>query len=236
MHIDHCGKVLPLDAANAASTDADKRRTKNYTYIGEDLLRRLIDITVATLALALLFPLLVLVAAAIRLDSRGHVLFSQLRCGCGNRPFRLLKFRTMTVDAEERLPLVLAASPEARAEYERYHKLTSDPRMTRVGAVLRRLSIDELPQLVNVIRGDMTLVGPRPYLLRERECIGAALPLVLSVPPGITGLWQITARNGCSFNDRVAIDCEYVRQRSLKFDLALLIATIPVVLRGHDAH
>ncbi len=206
-----------------AETDADR------------LVRRVMDVAVSILALCMLLPLFALVALLIKADSPGPVFFAQTRCGRGDRPFKMLKFRTMTSDAERRLAQVLAACPAARAEYERHHKLTHDPRMTRLGRFLRRSSIDELPQLVNVLRGDMALTGPRPYLPDERAEIGAALPVILSVRPGLTGLWQISSRNRSTFAERVAVDCAYIRHRSLKMDVLILLATIPAVVKARGA-
>ena len=179
--------------------------------------------------------LLAAAAAAIRLTSDAPVLFVQTRCGLHGRPFRLVKFRTMVVDAEARLEELLRDDPEARAEYEAYRKLRHDPRVTPLGRFLRRTSLDELPQLWNVLRGDMSLVGPRPYLARELTGVGPAGEEILSVPPGLTGLWQVTRRNTASFAERLSIDLHYARSWSVWRDVQLLARTLPVALAGKGA-
>ena len=142
----------------------------------------------------------------------------------------------MRLDAEEKLRELLQRDPEAAAEYALYHKLRNDPRVTRVGRFLRRTSLDELPQLWNVLRGEMSLVGPRPYLLREEEALGTARrDLILTVLPGITGLWQVSGRSKLSFEDRIALDCCYVRSQSVLLDLGILLRTFYCVLRRHGA-
>lgn len=218
----------PQAAANGCRRNRDSG--------GSWMAKRALDVLGAAAILLVLLPLLLVVALLIRLDSPGPILFGQERCGRNGRLFRVWKFRTMAVDAERRLAAVLAASPAAREEYARWHKLANDPRVTRAGRFLRKTSLDEIPQLLNVLRGDMSLVGPRPYMPNERDEIGAALPVILTVPPGITGLWQITARNSSTFQERVAIDCTYVRYRCLKTDLIILLATMPAVLRTAHAY
>ena len=198
--------------------------------------KRAFDLVVASLTGVLLAPLLLLAALAIRLDSPGPVLFVQQRLGRGWRRFACLKFRTMHVDNEQRLGDHLAHNAEARREWERYAKLKSyDPRVTRVGRLLRRLSLDELPQLVNVLNGDMSLVGPRPYLPREAQRMGDFVETILKAPPGLTGLWQVSGRNELTFDQRLRLDEYYVRNWSLWMDIIVLIKTMGAVLLGHGA-
>src|SRR5690606_35417301 len=141
----------------------------------------------------------------------------------GGKPFRCLKFRTMYADAEERLEQLLETDPAARDEYFRYRKLTDDPRVTRVGRVLRRLSLDEFPQLVNVLLGQMSLVDPRPYLVSELAEMGPERDLILLARPGITGYWQVEARNEVSLEERQAMEAHYVRNWSVWWDLEILL-------------
>jgi lipopolysaccharide/colanic/teichoic acid biosynthesis glycosyltransferase len=196
------------------------------------MVKRALDLVGSALGLLALAPLFAFVAAWIKLDSPGPVFYASERWGQGGRRIRIWKFRTM-VDGAHRL---LETDPMLQAVYEREVKLPSDPRVTRVGQWLRRTSLDELPQLFNVLVGEMSLVGPRPKLFGEESRYGALLGNVLCVPPGMTGLWQVSGRSNRSYEERVALDVDYVRHCSLWFDLRLLIQTIPVVIRGDGAH
>jgi Undecaprenyl-phosphate galactose phosphotransferase WbaP len=199
-------------------------------------LKRSFDLVVATLTGVLLAPLLILTALAIRLDSPGPPLFIQPRLGRGWRQFRCFKFRTMYIDNEQRLRVHLAGNAEARREWERYAKLRGrDPRVTRVGRLLRRFSLDELPQLVNVLNGEMSLVGPRPYLPSEAQRMGDFVETILKAPPGLTGLWQVSGRNQLTFDQRLRLDEYYVRNWSLWMDIIVLIKTVGAVLAGRGA-
>jgi Undecaprenyl-phosphate galactose phosphotransferase WbaP len=194
--------------------------------------KRLLDVTLTGTALLILSPLLALIALLIKLDSRGPVFYSQKRLGQDGVRFLARKFRTMHGDGEQRLAEVLARDAGLRAEFRQFHKLTHDPRVTRVGALLRKYSLDELPQLWNVLVGDMSLVGPRPYLEREIAEMGGRELIVLRVKPGITGYWQVTERNASTFEYRVKLDVEYVRSWSPWLDLYVIARTFPVVLGG----
>ena len=199
------------------------------------LAKRTIDLAVAVPLFILVLPILLLIGLIIRVTSSGPVLYLQARCGRDGRLFKAAKFCTMVVDAEERLQELLRSDPAARREYETYHKLRDDPRVTAIGRFLRKSSLDELPQLWNVIRGDMSLVGPRPYLPRELPAMGSLANRILATQPGITGLWQVSKRNEASFAERLSIDCEYVRIRSVWLDLSLLFRTVPAVLAAGRA-
>jgi lipopolysaccharide/colanic/teichoic acid biosynthesis glycosyltransferase len=188
------------------------------------------NVSLAALALLFFLPLMLLVTLAIWCQDRGPVLFAHRRVGRDGRKFCCLKFRSMAIDAEERLHEVLAADPKARAEWEKDHKLRNDPRVTGLGLFLRKSSLDELPQLINVIRGEMDLVGPRPIVDGEIEKYGVRFKHYCAVNPGITGLWQVSGRNDASYRSRVAMDCVYARSKSLPLDLWILIATVPAVL------
>jgi lipopolysaccharide/colanic/teichoic acid biosynthesis glycosyltransferase len=150
--------------------------------------------------------------------------------------FGLLKFRTMTRGAGERHEDFLRGRPEAFREWQRVRKVRSDPRVTRMGRILRRCSLDEVPQLINVIRGEMSLVGPRPVVREELERFGERAALVLSVTPGMTGLWAVNGRNEVSYEDRVELECRYVREWSLRLDLRILLRTVPMVLGCRGAY
>jgi len=191
------------------------------------LAKRLIDIVVSLAALVLLSPLLVAVALAIKLeDPKGPVLFRQVRIGKDGKPFVMLKFRSMVRDAESRLEALL---PYNEVEGNMF-KLKNDPRVTRVGRFIRKWSIDEFPQLWNVIKGDMTLVGPRPPLPREVKNYSPYDMNRLTVTPGCTGLWQISGRNALSFRDMVELDLAYITNRNLRLDLKIIWKTCVMLL------
>ena len=200
-------------------------------------IKRVFDLGVSALMFVVLLPLLLLIAIAIKLDSPGPVLFRQERVGRRWSRFACLKFRSMHTDNAERLTRHLAANPAARAEWDDFAKLrSSDPRITRVGRWLRRASLDELPQLFNVFRGEMSLVGPRPYLPREIDRMDVFGDTVVKAPPGISGLWQVSGRNNVPFPQRLRLDEYYVRNWSLWLDVIVLIKTLGVVARGEGAY
>lgn len=199
--------------------------------------KRAFDLTAGTVLLVLFVPLLLLAAAVAKFNSPGPVFFRQERMGQGGRIFHLLKFRTMHPDNERLLHEHLAANAEARREWAEFNKLRGyDPRVTRGGWILRRFSLDELPQLIHVIAGRMSLVGPRPYLPREKEQIGRWLDEITVAKPGLTGLWQVSGRNRIDFAGRLYLDVLYMRNWSLWLDLIVLLKTIGVVLQGQGAH
>ena len=181
-------------------------------------------------------PVGLLIAAAIMLDSKGPVFFAHTRIGKGRRTFRVWKFRTMRENAQELLERYLAENPEQALEWESTHKLKDDPRVTRVGRILRRTSLDELPQLWNVLRGEMSMVGPRPIVAGELPKYGPAFTLYSHVKPGLTGLWQVSGRNDTSYRRRVELDSEYIRNWTPELDLRLLARTVRVVLAGKGAY
>jgi lipopolysaccharide/colanic/teichoic acid biosynthesis glycosyltransferase len=197
-------------------------------------LKRLIDVVGALGGLVLFSPLFAWVAVRIKLDSPGQVLFRQVRVGQEGRRFKILKFRTMAVDAEERREALKTRSLYSDA---RLFKVRDDPRITRVGGWLRRMSLDELPQLVNVLKGEMSLVGPRPPLPCEVELYEAHHYARFDVRPGMTGPWQVSGRNKVlDFEEVVRIETAYVRQWSLWSDVRILLATIPVIVKMHGAY
>jgi Undecaprenyl-phosphate galactose phosphotransferase WbaP len=177
-----------------------------------------------------------LIALAIAIDSRGPVFFAHRRVGEARGTFRLWKFRSMVRDADALLERYLRQHPERASEWERTHKLKDDPRVTRVGRFLRKTSLDELPQLWNVLRGDMSMVGPRPIVAAEIAKYGPAFGLYSQVLPGLTGLWQVSGRNDTQYGRRVELDCHYIRTWSAARDLQILFRTAGVIVRGRGAY
>jgi lipopolysaccharide/colanic/teichoic acid biosynthesis glycosyltransferase len=189
------------------------------------------------LALLALAPFVGMVALLIKLDSRGPVFFRQVRMGAGERAFRMWKFRTMVMDAEARKAELAHLNAHAKAGGDpRMFKIPSDPRVTRIGSFLRRYSLDELPQLINVLTGEMSLIGPRPLILEEDEHIREwGRKRLLLLKPGITGLWQVLGRSAIPFEEMVKLDYLYVTTWSLTGDFKLLLQTIPAIARGERA-
>lgn len=190
------------------------------------------------IGLALFFILaipLLIIAMAIRMTSAGPAIFKQERIGKRGKPFFCYKFRTMHQDAENRLHDILKKDPAAKAEWDKHWKLNNDPRVTSIGRFLRKISLDELPQIFNVIRGEMSLVGPRPYLPREWGALKEHSDIIHSVLPGITGLWQVSGRSNTSYGHRISLDSWYVRNWNMWLDLVILMKTVSVVLRKEGA-
>jgi lipopolysaccharide/colanic/teichoic acid biosynthesis glycosyltransferase len=193
--------------------------------------KRVLDVCLSVAALIVLVPAGLAVAVWIKLDSRGPVFFFQTRIGRAGKPFTLIKLRTMAVDAESRLDEVAHLNVHRE---ERFFKAAADPRVTRAGSFLRRYSLDELPQLLNVLRGEMSLVGPRPLVVDEALHVRGEGRRRLDVRPGITGLWQVEGRNEIPFEEMLRLDCEYVERWSLASDLRLIARTVPAVLFQHQ--
>ncbi|CAL1691007.1 UDP-glucose:undecaprenyl-phosphate glucose-1-phosphate transferase [Brevundimonas subvibrioides] len=191
---------------------------------------RAADVILASFALLFLAPLMIVVAVLVTLQDGGPALFGHRRIGRAGLEFNCLKFRSMVVDAEERLTRHLAANASARLEWAADHKLRHDPRVTALGRFLRKSSIDELPQLFNVLRGDMSLVGPRPIVQGEVHRYGRYFAHYCQVRPGITGLWQVMGRNDVSYRRRVALDVAYVRRFRVTTYVSILALTVPAVL------
>ncbi len=200
------------------------------------LSKRVADLAIGIAALLLLAPMILAIAGLVRLSSPGSGFYGQTRLGRGGKPFRMWKFRTMYTDAERLLTDHLEGSAAARQEWERTHKLRNDPRVTPIGRLLRRLSLDELPQVWNVIRGDMSVVGPRPIVATEVFSYGPTFSLYSRVHPGLTGLWQVSGRNALSFQERIELDAFYVRNWSVWLDLHILMRTVPAVLSAEGAY
>jgi exopolysaccharide biosynthesis polyprenyl glycosylphosphotransferase len=198
-------------------------------------MKRATDLLVAGLALVLLAPLFAVAAILIKLDSRGPVFFRQVRMGAGGRPFRIWKFRTMTLDADERKGEVVHLNRHLDGD-ARMFKAPEDPRVTRVGRYLRRFCLDELPQLINVVTDEMSLVGPRPLIPEEARLVDGWAQRRLNLKPGMTGLWQVLGASDIPFEEMVKLDYRYVAGWSLKTDLELIARTIPAVLRERHAY
>lgn len=202
---------------------------------GFAFLKRLIDVTGAITLLIAFAPLLALIALLVRL-SGPEILFAHTRVGRDARLFPCYKFRTMLPNAQAVLDQILAEQPALRAEWERDFKLKNDPRITRIGHFLRKYSLDELPQFWNVLRGDMSLVGPRPVVPDELRRYGTRAAAYLAVRPGVTGLWQISGRNDIEYAERVEMDAAYASRQSLLLDLTILFKTVAVVFQRRGAY
>jgi Undecaprenyl-phosphate galactose phosphotransferase WbaP len=199
------------------------------------LTKRLFDLVSATALLVLLSPILLLIAFALKLEG-GNIFFAHQRIGKNGRKFDCYKFRSMVPNAEELLNQLLAANPALQAEWQREYKLKDDPRVSKLGDFLRRTSLDELPQLLNVLKSEMSLVGPRPIVQEELQRYGSEKSYYLMVRPGMTGLWQVSGRNDVDYETRVYLDAWYVKNWSLWYDLAILFKTIKVVFSRNGAY
>ncbi|MCS5699693.1 sugar transferase [Cyanobium sp. FGCU-52] len=198
------------------------------------VIKRSGDIVFSLAVLTLGSPVLLLLGLLVKLTSRGPVFYVQQRVGRGYRSFGCIKFRTMRRDADKVLSAVLAQSPDLEEEFRNDFKLRNDPRITRLGKFLRRSSLDELPQFLNVLRGEMSVVGPRPIVRKELPRYGDRMDEVLAVRPGLTGLWQVSGRNNLSYEKRVKLDVRYARHRSLRMDLKIIARTFLVILDPRD--
>ncbi len=200
------------------------------------IIKKSLSLILALISCVVLIPWFLIIAAAILLDSRGPVFYSQDRVGKDGKLFKIFKFRSMHIDADLQFDALLERDLSARAEWKEFQKIRGkDPRVTRVGRFLRKWSLDELPQLLNVLRGDMSLIGPRPYLPREQERIRERGRLIFQIDPGITGLWQVRGRNLLTFDDRLHLDEFYIHNWSFWLDTVILLKTVRVLLRNEGA-
>ncbi len=218
-------------ASSPARGEAAPARTA-----GQRALCRVLDLAIAGSALVFLAPLFALLALAIWIQDGGPAFFGHSRIGHEGRAFRCWKFRSMVIDAEQRLAALLARDPAARAEWDADHKLRRDPRVTALGRFLRVSSLDELPQLLNVLKGEMSLVGPRPIVMAEVARYGRWFPRYCQVKPGVTGLWQVSGRNDVNYRQRVAMDVLYAKRWSPALYLWILFATVPAVLKRSGSY
>jgi len=203
-----------------------KNKGKFLFYIAKAT-KRLIDIIGSIIGIIFLIPLSIGIKIAnIKAKDHGSLFYKQKRIGKNGKEFTLYKFRSMVMDADEKLYRYLEENEEAREEYSTYKKLKNDPRVTKVGHFIRNTSIDEFPQFINVLKGNMSLVGPRPYLLREKNDMGSLYHTIIKSRPGITGMWQVSGRSEITFEDRMRMDVEYYHNWSLRTDIKLLFRTV----------
>lgn len=217
-------KILMLNLRNNLSSPYNR------------LIKRIFDLTLTILGGLMISPVLLVIAVMVGIDNRGRIIFAHKRVGAAGKKFPCYKFQTMVPDAEEKLKKYLAENPEARREWEESFKLTNDPRVTKLGGWLRKTSLDELPQLWNVILGDMSLVGPRPIVEDEVPKYGKNIREYYMVLPGITGMWQVSGRSDTTYPERVAMDTWYVRNWSVWIDIMYLFKTVKAVLQGKGAY
>lgn len=213
-----------------------KNTTKNQNIIIQKLsnaTKRVIDIIGSIFGIIALLPLTIgIYIANLICKENGPVFYSQERIGKDGKLFKMYKYRTMVVGADEKLEKYLKESKEAQEEYRKYKKLKKDPRITKIGRFLRKTSLDEFPQFINVLKGEMSLVGPRPYLPREKEEMGIYYKYIIQCKPGVTGFWQVNGRSNVTFQDRLDMDLKYIIKKSLKQDFILLKKTIVKVIRS----
>ena len=200
-------------------------------------IKRTIDILAGIVGIILLIPITLVVAIMriIKKENDGPIFYEQLRIGKNGKQFRMYKFRSMCLNADETLKKYLEENEDAKKEYKKYKKLKYDPRITKVGKVLRATSLDEFPQFINVLKGDMSLVGPRPYLPREKKDMGKYYDVIIKIKPGVTGPWQIRGRSNISFEDRLKIDAEYIQKMSITNDVKMVLKTLTKVVKKDGA-
>ena len=192
--------------------------------------KNLLDFLFSIIFLIASLPLFLVISLLIKLSSRGPIFFLQERIGKNNIPFKCIKFRTMHPEAKDILENLLMKDEKLKIEFEQTHKIKNDPRITTIGKLLRKTSLDELPQFINVLKNEMSIVGPRPIVNKEKRKYGKNLKKVLSVRPGITGLWQVSGRNNLTYNTRVKLDLNYIENYNLLMDIRILIRTFGVIL------
>jgi lipopolysaccharide/colanic/teichoic acid biosynthesis glycosyltransferase len=204
--------------------------------VHKSVLKRAMDLVLAIPVMIFLAPLMVGLAILVKLGDPGAAIFVQVRCGRNGETFKCYKFRTMRTDADARLKYLLETDPAARAEWDKYQKLRDDPRVTYLGKFLRKSSLDELPQLFNILRGELSVIGPRPITSGEIFRYGANFHYYSAVRPGVLGQWQVSGRNALTYDERVAMDVDYVRTWSIWNDAKILVRAIPVVFGGGGAY
>ena len=203
---------------------------KQRTYKFYKLLKNIFDLLFSLIFLIAFLPLFLIISFLIKFSSRGPIFYQQKRIGKNNLPFKCIKFRTMYPEAKDILNNLLMKDSSLKKEFEENHKLKNDPRITPIGKLLRKTSLDELPQFINVLRGEMSIIGPRPIVKEEKKKYGKYLKKVLLIKPGITGLWQVSGRNNLTYKRRVKLDLIYVENYNLLMDLRILIRTFGVIL------
>ena len=205
--------------------------SKKYFY---KIIKTIFDLLFSSIILVAGFPIFLIIASLIKLSSRGPIFFLQERIGKNKKTFNCIKFRTMHPEAEDILENLIKNNEEFRKEFEETHKLKNDPRITPIGKILRKSSLDEIPQFINVLKGEMSIVGPRPIVDKEAKKYKNSLNKVLSIKPGITGLWQVSGRNNLSYKKRVFLDSLYVKNSNILMDIRIIIRTLGVILFPND--
>lgn len=229
MNIEFANENVVQNISNLTLTKRRTRVSKNQCYV---YIKRIIDCIISSIALILLLPIFLIIAIAIKLDSKGPIFFAHTRIGKNGKPIKIYKFRTMVVNAEE---LIKKFTPEQMKEYKKNYKLNNDPRITKVGNILRKTSLDELPQLINIIKGDLALIGPRPVVNAELEKYGENASKFLSVTPGLTGNWAANGRSISAYEERMQLELYYVDNISLKMDIEIFFKTIIAVIKREGA-
>lgn len=211
-----------------------EKKEKNITY---SFIKRSVDIVGGIVGIVLLLPITLIIAIArmIHKENDGPIFYEQLRIGKDGKQFRLYKYRSMVMNADKKLEEYLEQNEEAKREYQKYKKLREDPRITKVGNFIRKCSIDEFPQFINVLKGEMSLVGPRPYLPREQKDMKEKYDTIITVKPGITGFWQVNGRNDIDFEERTQMDEKYIQNRSLWLDFKILVKTFSKIVKKEGA-
>ena len=229
--------ILLYENGNIEDLEVIKQKNKRTSVKKiETVLKRGIDILGGICGTLLLIPLTIIIWIVNKLSKdNGPIFYTQTRIGKDGKLFKMYKYRSMVVGAEDILETYLKENEEARKEYKEYKKLKNDPRITKIGNILRKTSLDEFPQFINVLKGDMSLVGPRPYLPREKEEINGFFKYITSCKPGITGLWQTRGRSNTTFTDRLTMDMEYYHNHSLKQDIKLIYKTVRNVVKKEGA-
>jgi Undecaprenyl-phosphate galactose phosphotransferase WbaP len=212
---------------------ATSHRLKMYWNLA---IKRSLDLLMVLFGGLIILPILLLIVLLVKISSPGPVLYGHTRVGLNGKQFKAYKFRSMVIDADKRLQSVLDADPRLRDEWEKTNKLKNDPRVTRIGKILRRTSFDEFPQLINILKGEMSLVGPRPITEPELEKYGENARRVLSVIPGLTGLWQVSGRSDTDYAERVSYDLYYLQSWSVWLDFWILYRTPGVIFKGKGAY
>ena len=207
-----------------------KKLKKKRTFKFYSLIKSLFDLLFSFLFLFSFLPFFLIISLLIKLSSRGPIFFLQKRIGKNNIPFKCIKFRTMHPEAKDILENLLIKDLELKREFEETHKIKNDPRVTTIGKFLRKTSLDELPQFINVLRGEMSIIGPRPIVKEEKKKYGKNFKKVSLIKPGITGLWQVSGRNNLTYKRRVLLDLNYVENYNFKMDLRILFRTFGVIL------
>ncbi|CDD36619.1 undecaprenyl-phosphate galactosephosphotransferase [Clostridium sp. CAG:356] len=227
--VDVVDNVIPNIHALPTVTK-ETTRFRQGEALGYKILKRIVDIIGALFGIIMLVPMTIgIYIANLIVGDNGPIFYSQNRIGKDGKIFKMYKFRSMVMGADEKLEKYLEENEEARKEYKINKKLKDDPRVTKIGKFIRKTSIDEFPQFVNVLKGDMSLVGPRPYLPREIDDMGKAYPYITAVKPGVTGLWQVSGRNDVTFEERLDLDIQYYKQKGIKSDMKLLGKTVKKV-------